>query len=94
MTLHRRATRRDANEADIVDALRAAGCNVERLDQPVDLLVGRAGVNYLLEVKDGTRRPSERKLTDEQEEFFKVWRGQVLKVESPEDALRAVGLVR
>lgn len=88
----RRAAKRDANEPEIVDALRKAGCDVARLDTPVDLVVGRAGVNYLLEVKDGSKIPSERRLTPGQERFFDTWRGQVAKVETLEEALAAVGL--
>ena len=50
MTLVRFAKRRDANEAGIVEALRIAGCDVERRDD-YDLDVIRAGRNYKLEVK-------------------------------------------
>lgn len=64
------------------------------LGKPVDLLAARAGINFLLEVKV-PKAKGERggKLTPEQEVFFKEWRGQKAIVRTPEEALRAVGLV-
>lgn len=49
----RRARARDANEREIVTALRAAGASVTRLDDAgvPDLLVGYHGRTWLLEVK-------------------------------------------
>ena len=87
---NRYAARRDGNEAEIVAALEAAGCDVYRLDMPCDLLVGRAGVNYLLEVKNpGTYG----KLAPHQREFAVSWRGgRVAVVETIDEALQAVGL--
>ena len=83
----------DGNQAEIVKALRRAGCSVEYIKQPVDLLVGRAGKTFILEVK----RPKAKgqragKKTDDQVEFFESWRGQVALVETVEEALKAVGL--
>lgn len=42
MSLARYATRRDANEPDIIAALRKIGAEVEQFDEPVDLCVGWA----------------------------------------------------
>ena len=70
MTLNRYATRRDANEKEIIQALESIGCTVYRLDSPVDLLVGYRARNILLEVKDGNKVRSERKLTKAQRKFF------------------------
>jgi hypothetical protein len=55
-----------------------------------DLLVGFRGQNFLLELKDGSKRPSERKLTDDQQEWHQQWRGQVAVVESVDEALRLI----
>jgi len=84
----------DANQPEIVRVLRAAGCSVEVLS-PVargglpDLLVGRAGVSYLLEVK-----APKGKLNERQERWALAWRGRpVAIVRTPEDALGAVGLL-
>jgi len=78
------AKARDANEPAIVEALRAAGWSVERID-PVgrnngtpDLLLGRSGYTTLAEVKrpagpKGGRK--DKRLTDVQEAWHEAWRG-------------------
>ena len=85
----------DRNQGDIVAELKKIGCNVEVIGTPVDLLVGFRGRNYLLEVKV-PKSKGERggKKTEAQEEFFATWRGQKAIVQSPDDALRAVGAVQ
>ena len=82
------ADKADANQKAIKKALEDAGCTVEIISRPVDLLVGRAGRNYLLEVKGKRGR-----LTEKQRAFMECWRGQVKVVQTVEDALRAVGLL-
>lgn len=97
-----RANKIDSNQPAIVDALRAAGCEVQPLNQQKDgvpdLLVKRPITTrfelaiydqlYLLEVKnlDGKGK----KLTVAQMVFHAKWPVHV--VTSPEEALRAVGL--
>jgi hypothetical protein len=88
----RKLGRRDANEPEIIAALRKAHCSVVQLDHPCDLLVGRAGVNVLMEIKDPDKKPSERRLTETEVEFHGTWRGQVCVVETVEDAYRAIGI--
>ena len=90
--LSRWGNSRDANEPDIVAALRGVGASVIQLDQPVDLLVGYRGKNYLLEVKLplGPKGGDRSTLTDAQFGFLKTWRGHVKIVRTPEDALRAI----
>jgi len=85
----RQAARRDGNEEQIVIALQAGGCSVIRLSQKgvPDLLVGRQGVTFLLEVKEAKGA-----LTDDQETFFENWQGCAYIVRSVEDALEVVGL--
>lgn len=85
----RQAAKRDNNEGEIVAALEAVGCVVHRLSQAgiPDLLVGRNGVNYLLEVKEHRGQ-----LTDDQEAFFEEWNGNAYVVRCVEDALEVVGL--
>lgn len=97
----RRAAKLDARHNGIVLALRKAGCSVQSLAAVgggvPDLLVGRAGVIYLLEVKDppgpqgGTSRDGQR-LNGRQEMWRAGWRAPVAVVTSAEEALRAVGL--
>lgn len=62
----RRAAKRDENEKEIVEALRAEGYQVIVLGLPVDLLVFRPGGHFMfLEVKTDTGRP-----TEVQKKFF------------------------
>lgn len=87
----RRAAKVDANSDQIVSALRAMGATVRIVTQGnglPDLLVGYRGVTMLLEVKDGRKPPSARKLTPAEEKFFQEWRGGILAiVESVDDAI-------
>ena len=59
-----------------------------------DLVCGYRGVNYMLEVKDGERAPSERKLTPDQVEFHTTWRGQIAVANSVKEALQIIGALR
>lgn len=90
----RRAASTDANQAEIVESLRAIGCSVQILaavgQGTPDLLVGYRGANHLLEVKDGAKTPSKRKLTQDQVAWHASWRGQVCVVESVEQAIESV----
>lgn len=90
----RRAARIDANQPAIIAALRSIGATVQPLHAVgggcPDLLVGLRGRNILMEVKDGARPPSERRLTADQVEWHAGWRGTVAVVNSAEEAVRAV----
>jgi hypothetical protein len=87
----RYANRIDANQNQIVDALRKAGAVVRIISQGdgiPDLLVGYKGYTILMEVKDGDKVPSARKLTEAEQKFFDDWRGGMLAVvNSVEEAL-------
>ena len=91
----RRAAKTDANQEQIVNLLRAVGATVFPTHQVgrgfPDLVVGYRGINYLLEVKDGNKPPSKRKLTTDEQKFFDEWGGSVVIVEDYEQALRAIG---
>jgi len=85
------ARRIDANQNDIVNALRACGAVVRIVTQGdgiPDLLVGYRGYTLLLEVKDGNKSPSARTLTESEQKFFDEWSGgMVAIVNSAEEAL-------
>lgn len=89
--------RSDANQTEIVAALRDVGAEVQHLHEVghgcPDLLVGFRGVNYLIEVKDGSKPPSKRRLTADETDWHDKWQGQVEIAESVEDALRIIGAV-
>lgn len=88
--MSRYARRRDLNEAEIVAALERAGCDVLR-GQDVDLIVGRAGRNYMLEAKRPDRA-TESRIRPIQRRLRSQWRGQYAIVTSAAEALAAVGL--
>ena len=87
----RYAARVDANQTQIISALRAAGAYVWIIGLPVDLLVGYKGHTFLVEVKDGSKK----RLTKLQADFFENWSGSTLcRVDNPEAALRMIGVVK
>lgn len=96
MTVWRRAAKRDANEAGIVEALEAAGAKVWRLSLPLDLLVGLHGRFVLLEVKrEGERKPRADRAA--QTETIAECQRKGLPcyvVRTPEEALQAIGAIR
>ena len=85
----RRARRVDANQTEIVNALRDAGCTVEILSDVgrgvPDLLVGLRCRNFLLEIK-----VPKADLTDKEAEWHQRWRGLVHVVRSVEEAIDVV----
>ena len=89
------AKRTDANQAEIVKTLREAGADVYDLSRDgkgiPDLLVTFNGETILMEVK----RNAKAKFTADQLKFIAKWKGGPLsRVDSPESALRAIGLIR
>jgi len=87
----RRAARVDANQAQIVSALRAAGAYVWIIGLPVDLLVGYNNQTFLVEIKDGPKKS----LTRLQQDFFGKWVGGGLhRIDNAEDALKMIGVTQ
>lgn len=89
----RRAARVDASQSAIVDALRKAGASVWLIGRPVDAIVGLRSQTLLMEFKTpGTQYG--KKPNENQQEFMSGWRGgPVCMVDSPEAALRALGVL-
>jgi Holliday junction resolvase len=75
----------DANQKEIVDALRKAGFSVQCLSTVgkgfPDLLVGFDFENHLIEVKDGLKA----KLNDDQVIWHSKWNGQVHVIHNMEE---------
>lgn len=102
-----RAKKRDANELDIVKALKGVGASVYLMDGCgagfPDLLVGYAGKNFLIEVKNPgghnirtTKALHEERggLDEDQHDWHQKHNGQVATVTTPEQALKTIGAVR
>lgn len=91
----RRAAKTDGNHQEIRNGLRAAGVSVADTSGLgagfPDLVVGSGGMNYLLEVKDGSLPPSRRQLSDDEQRFHAGWHGQVAVVLDLDEALDVLG---
>jgi hypothetical protein len=83
----RYAARVDANQDQIVSALRSAGAYVWIIGLPVDLLVGYKNHTFLVEIKTDHKK----KFTKLQTDFFENWSGSTLcRIDNPESALRMI----
>ena len=102
MPASRYAAKVDKGHPQIVDALRAVGASVQSLAAVgvgcPDLLVGRGGRTYLLEVKaplgpEGGASEDGQKLQPSQKSWIAAWRGDPVRVvRSVDEALAAVGV--
>ena len=95
--------RTDANQSLIVSTYRDLFCSVtcthELGDGFPDLVVGIptswGGSNELVEVKDGEKPPSKRKLTPDEQDFHDEWRGKKpVIIESVNDVIAHVRAVQ
>jgi hypothetical protein len=89
----RMAARVDKNQPQIVKTFRDLGCTVLILSQlktGLDVLVGKHKINVLVEIKDGEKVPSARKLTKDEKKFIDSWKGWAEVVESVDDAIALV----
>ena len=86
----RTKAKRDANESDIIDALRSIGATVQPISETnvPDLLVGFRGVNLLMEVKI-----PKGKLSTGQKSWHDTWEGQRAVVRSVDEALSVLGIL-
>ena len=81
----RYAARVDANQEQIVSALRSVGAYVWIIGLPVDLLVGYKNHTFLVEIKTDSKKS----LTKLQADFFENWCGGTLcRIDNAESALR------
>ena len=57
-----------------------------------DIFVGFRGENYLFEIKDGSKPPSKRTLTPDEEKWHAEWNGKVVVVNNIEEVIDALGI--
>jgi len=91
----RQAAKIDSNQKAIVKSLRGIpGVTVHITSQLgdgfVDIIVGRKDVNYLIELKDGDKPPSQRKLTPDEEIWHSKWKGQKAVCNSFEEVFKII----
>ena len=90
----RKAARRDQNEKEIVDALRAMGATVYYIDDPCDLLVGYHNKTLLMEVKNPASPYGKKGFNENQKHFAENWKGgPFCLVDSVESALRMLNIM-
>jgi hypothetical protein len=91
-----RAKRRDANHKDVGDLLRSLGWSVLDLadhgEGVPDYAVAKDGWAALLEVKDGDKPPSKRKLTEAEQRVKDNWQGPYIVATSPSEAVAELAL--
>lgn len=89
----RRAAKVDANQGQIIAAFRKAGASVKPVHVVkgfVDIVVGINGRNMLVEIKDGAKVKSKRKLTEMEQDFHNGWKGSIHIVESVDDVAKVL----
>lgn len=84
--------RTDRNHAEIIKALRKipnlSVFSTHEVGKGFpDIVIGYKGVNYLIEIKDGNKPLSARKLTDSEVKFHQDWRGQIKIVNNLDEVL-------
>lgn len=83
-------TRKDANHAEILDYFRQAGAIVEDVSAlsglGFDLIVSAYGAVVMVEIKDGEKPPSARRLTQSERDAQMRWGDKFAVVESVEQA--------
>jgi hypothetical protein len=88
----------DANQVEIVQALRRCGCTVQVLSDVgkgcPDLLVSHRGLLFMVEVKDGEKPASKQNLTPDEKEWHAQWyKSPVFILRSLVDLTRMLELV-
>lgn len=90
----RRAARTDGNQSDVVGHLRRLGFSVAITSGLgagfPDLVIGRGGRNWLIELKDPAQPLCKRRLTPDEQLWHQAWRGQVATAETVDEILEAI----
>lgn len=86
----RRAAKVDANQSEIVKTFRKLGWYVlivSQLKNCCDIFVSKGGRTIAVEIKDGSKPPSQRKLSDGEQKFKDEWKGEWMLIENVEEVL-------
>ena len=90
----RRAARTDDNQAEVVACFRRLGWSVliiNQLKNCCDIIVAKGGETIAIEVKDGSKPPSARKLSEGEQKFKDNWYGRWELIESIDDVIKLNG---
>jgi Holliday junction resolvase len=92
------AKRVDANQKEMTKLFRDLGISVLVLSNVgkgcPDLLLGYNNRCILVELKDGSKRPSARKLTPLEAKFFEEWQGDARIINNATEAIALVNQLR
>lgn len=86
----RRAARIDDNQNEIVKLFRKLGWTVliiSQLKNCCDIMVSKNGRTIAVEIKDGEKIPSKRKLSEGEEKFRDSWQGEYKLVICNDDVI-------
>ena len=87
--------RTDSNHAEIIKALRKipnlSVFSTHEVGKGFpDIVIGYKGINYLIEIKDGNKPPSARKLTPDEVKFHQDWSGQISIIKNLDELLQII----
>jgi hypothetical protein len=87
--------RTDSNHVEIIKALRKipnlSVFSTHEVGKGFpDIVIGYKGINYLIEIKDGKKPPSARKLTDSEVKFHQDWNGQISIIKNLDELLQII----
>ena len=86
----RTAAKKDDNHTEIVSVFKRLGWSVLDISQipnTADIVIANGTRYCVVEIKDGSKSPSKRKLTYGERQFVDEWRGMWAMVESVDDAI-------
>ena len=86
----RRAAKVDDNQKEVVALFRKLGWYVliiSQLKNCCDIIVSKDNVTIAIEIKDGKKPPSQRKLSDGEVKFKTEWKGKYELVICDEDVI-------
>lgn len=89
------ANRVDSNQSRVVKSLRGIPGVTVAITSDLgkgfpDFIVGYKGFNYMIELKDGSKTPSKRKLTEDEVEFHNRWKGQISVCNSFDEVFKLI----
>jgi len=87
----RRAAKKDSNHNEITDAFKSLGYSVldiSQLKNCCDAIVAKSNRTIAIEIKDGSKVPSARKLSEGEATFRDYWRGEWALIESVNDVIK------
>ena len=95
--MNRLRARIDSNQPALVKFIRSLGMTYQHTHQLpgcLDGIIGYRGIDQRVEIKDPSKPPSGRRLTDDEKATFELWRGRkpiVIETESDvEDLMKVI----